>query len=82
VPQGSLVEKCRAGGAGIPGFYTPTGVGTLVELGGEPIRLNKIGATLISSQPKESRNIDGRKYLFEEAITGDWSFVKGWKGDH
>ena len=49
MPQGSLVEKCRAGGAGIPGFYTPTGVGTMVELGGQPIKLNKIGAALISS---------------------------------
>ena len=76
-PQGSLVEKCRAGGAGIPAFYTATGVGTLVELGGEPIRLNKQGATIVASQPKESRIINGRKYIFEEAITGDWSFVKG-----
>ena len=44
-----IVEKCRAGGAGIAGFYTPTGVGTMVEFGGEPIKLNKIGATLIAS---------------------------------
>lgn len=30
MPQGTLAEKCRAGGAGIPAFYTPTGVGTLI----------------------------------------------------
>jgi 3-oxoacid CoA-transferase len=53
----------------------------MVELGGEPIRLNKNGATFVASQPKESRIINGRKYLFEQAITGDYSFVKGWKGD-
>ncbi len=81
IPQGTLVEKCRAGGAGIPGFYTATGVGTMVELGGEPVKMDKNGSILVASEPKESRIINGRKYLFEEAITGDWSFVKGWKGD-
>ena len=75
------MEKCRAGGAGIPGFYTATGVGTLVELGGEPIRLDKNGNPIVVSKAKESRIINGRKYLFEESITGDWAFVKGWKGD-
>jgi len=81
VPQGTLVEKCRAQGAGIPGFYTATGVGTLVELGGEPVRLDKNGAIVVASEPKESRIINGRKYLFEESISGDFAFVKGWKGD-
>ena len=81
IPQGTLVEKCRAGGAGIPGFYTPTGVGTLVELGGEPVRLDKNGNIVLASEPKHTRIINGRKYLFEESIKGDWSFVKGWKGD-
>lgn len=49
----------------------------MVELGGEPVRLDKNGSILVASEPKESRIINGRKYLFEEAITGDWSFVKG-----
>lgn len=49
MPQGSLVERCRVDGAGIPGFYTLTGVGTMVELEGRPIKLDKIGAALIST---------------------------------
>jgi 3-oxoacid CoA-transferase subunit A len=62
-PQGTLAERLRAGGAGIPAFFTPTGVGTLVAEG------------------KEVREFDGRKYLMEKAITGDFAFVKAWKGD-
>jgi len=63
VPQGTFAERLRAGGAGIPAFYTPTGVGTLVAEG------------------KEVREFDGRKYLLERAIRGDFAFVKAWKGD-
>lgn len=62
-PQGTLAERMRAGGAGIPGFYTPTGVGTLV------------------AENKEVREFEGRKYLLERAIVGDFAFVKAWKGD-
>ncbi len=62
-PQGTLAERMRAGGAGIPGFYTPTGVGTLVAEG------------------KEVREFDGRKYVLEKGIVGDFAFVKAWKGD-
>jgi 3-oxoacid CoA-transferase subunit A len=62
-PQGTLAERLRAGGAGIPAFYTPTGVGTLVAEG------------------KEVRDFDGRKYVLEQAIRGDFAFVKAWKGD-
>lgn len=62
-PQGTLAERMRAGGAGIPGFYTPTGVGTLVAEG------------------KEIREFDGRPYVLEKAIKGDYAFVKAWKGD-
>lgn len=62
-PQGTLAERMRAGGAGIPAFYTPTGVGTLVAEG------------------KEVRNIDGRDYVLEKGIVGDFAFVKAWKGD-
>ena len=62
-PQGTLAERLRAGGAGIPGFFTPTGVGTLVADG------------------KESRTFDGREYILEKGITGDFAFVKAWKGD-
>lgn len=62
-PQGNLTEKLRAGGAGIPAFFTPTGVGTVVAKG------------------KETRNFDGRDYLLERSIVGDFGLVKAWKGD-
>jgi 3-oxoacid CoA-transferase subunit A len=63
VPQGTLAERMRAGGAGIPGFYTPAGVGTLVALG------------------KETKTFDGRDYLLERGVVGDFSMVAAWKGD-
>ncbi len=63
VPQGTLAERMRAGGAGIPAFYTPAGAGTLV------------------AQGKETRSIDGRDYLLERGIVGDFSLVAAWKGD-
>jgi 3-oxoacid CoA-transferase subunit A len=62
-PQGTLAERIRAGGAGIPAFFTPTGVGTKVAEG------------------KETRMIEGREYVLEKAITGDFALVKAWKGD-
>lgn len=63
VPQGTLAERMRAGGAGIPAFYTPAGVGTLVAEG------------------KETRSFDGREYLLERGIVGDFSMIAAWKGD-
>ncbi|HEY1435514.1 MAG TPA: CoA transferase subunit A [Thermoanaerobaculia bacterium] len=63
VPQGTLAERMRAGGAGIPGFYTPAGVGTLVAEG------------------KETRNFDGRDYLLERGLVGDFAMVAAWKAD-
>ncbi|MBX3040242.1 MAG: CoA transferase subunit A [Bdellovibrionaceae bacterium] len=63
VPQGTLAERMRAGGAGIPGFYTATGVGTKVAEG------------------KEIKNFDGRDYVLERGIVGDFALVKAWKGD-
>lgn len=63
-PQGTLAEKLRAGGAGIPAFFTATGYGTPVADG------------------KEVREFDGRHYVMERAITGDFAIVKGWKADH
>ncbi|RYZ84280.1 MAG: CoA transferase subunit A [Moraxellaceae bacterium] len=62
-PQGTLAEKMRAGGAGIPAFYTATGYGTPVGEG------------------KEVRIFNGRPYILEEAIQGDFAIVKGWKAD-
>lgn len=63
-PQGTLAERLRAGGAGIPAFYTPTGVGTKIAEG------------------KEIRNFNNRDYVLEKGITGEFAFVKAWKGDH
>ncbi len=62
-PQGTLAERLRAGGAGIAGFYTPTGYGTKVAEG------------------KETREIDGKQYVLERGITGDFAIVKAWKAD-
>lgn len=62
-PQGTLAERLRAGGAGIPAFYTPTGYGTMVADG------------------KETRDFDGRNYVLERALRGDFAFIKAWKGD-
>jgi 3-oxoacid CoA-transferase subunit A len=62
-PQGTLAERIRAGGAGIAGFYTPTGYGTMV------------------AQDKEIRQFDGRHFVLERGLRGDFAFIKAWKGD-
>jgi 3-oxoacid CoA-transferase subunit A len=62
-PQGTLAEKMRAGGAGIPAFFTATGFGTPIAEG------------------KEVREFNGRSYIMEESVTGDFAIVKGWKAD-
>ena len=62
-PQGTLAERLRAGGAGIPAFYTPTGHGTVVAEG------------------KETREFDGRMFVLERAVRGQFALVKAWKGD-
>jgi 3-oxoacid CoA-transferase len=84
-PQGTLAERLRAGGAGIPGFYTRTGYGTYVHQGGNVIKYGPKGAAEndveIQSKPRESREFDGRNYILEEAITGDYSLIKAWKAD-
>jgi len=81
-PQGNLAERIRAGGAGIPAFYTPTGVGTvIVEEGGFPIKYNPDGTIAIKSQPRETREYNGRKYVLEEALTGDFALIKAYKAD-
>ncbi len=62
-PQGTFAERIRAGGAGIPAFYTPAGYGTLAAEG------------------KEVREFNGRPYILEHALRGDFALVKAWKGD-
>jgi len=63
VPQGTLAERMRAGGAGIPAFFTPAGYGTVVAEG------------------KETREFDGKPFVMERGIVGDFSLVAAWRGD-
>jgi 3-oxoadipate CoA-transferase alpha subunit len=63
VPQGTMAERMRAAGAGIPAFYTPTAVGTKLAAG------------------KEEREIQGRRYILEEALHGDVALVEAWEAD-
>jgi 3-oxoacid CoA-transferase len=81
IPQGTLAERLRAGGAGIPAFYTPTAVGTVIQEGGFPIKYNKDGSVAIKSIPRETRVFDGRVFCLEHAITGDFSLIKAYKAD-
>ncbi|NP_001171772.1 succinyl-CoA:3-ketoacid-coenzyme A transferase 1, mitochondrial [Saccoglossus kowalevskii] len=80
-PQGTLAERIRSGGHGIPAFFTPTAFGTLIHEGGAPIKYNSDGSIDISSEPRESRKFNGRDYIMEPAITGDFALVKAWKAD-
>ncbi|KAK8195208.1 succinyl-CoA:3-ketoacid-coenzyme A transferase [Phyllosticta capitalensis] len=81
-PQGSIAERLRAAGAGIPAFYTPTGVNTLVQKGGIPVRLGSGGKeTLEPGTPRESRDFDGRTYVMERALKGDVAILRAWKVD-
>jgi 3-oxoacid CoA-transferase subunit A len=81
VPQGTLAERLRAGGAGIPAFYTPAGVGTQVARGGLPWRYATDGSVAVASPPKETRDFDGRTYVLEHGITTDFALVRAWRGD-
>jgi 3-oxoacid CoA-transferase len=82
VPAGTLAEKIRAAGAGIPGFWTTTGVGTLIEDGGFPQKLRKKGlGVLTQSEGKEKRIFNGVEHLYEEAIRAEYALVKAWKAD-
>lgn len=80
-PQGTLAERCRAGGAGIPAFYTPAAFGTVVQTGDLPLRHNSDGTVKEYSQPKDVKVFDGKSYIMEESIKGDYAFVKAWKAD-
>jgi len=82
-PQGTLAERLRAGGAGIPAFFTPTAAGTVIAEGGFPIKYKSDGSNEveIASEPREVRSFNGIDYVMEEAIVGDISLVKAWKAD-
>jgi 3-oxoacid CoA-transferase subunit A len=80
-PQGTLAERIRAGGAGIAAFYTPTGAHTAISEGGIPVLYNPDGSVKRFSEKKEIRSFDGRDYVLEPAIRGDFAIIKAWKGD-
>ena len=80
-PQGTLAERLRAGGSGIPAFYTPTAAGTWVQEGGCPIKYNADGTVQVESEPRELRTFNDREYVMEEAIVSDFGLVKAWKAD-
>lgn len=80
-PQGTLAEKLRAGGAGIPAFYTSAGVGTQVSEGGLPQKYDAEGGVAQASEPKEVRAFRGQDYVLEESLTPDFALIHAWKGD-
>ena len=80
-PQGTLAERLRAGGCGIPAFFTATGGGTMVAEGGLPWRYDADGNIAVASPPKETRDFGGREYVLEESIVCDYGLVRAWKGD-
>ena len=83
--QGTLAERLRAGGAGIPGFYTATGVGTVVADGGMPIKYAADGSVELASAPKEVREFDTfgspKQYVLEPSIVTDYALVRAALGD-
>jgi 3-oxoacid CoA-transferase subunit A len=80
-PQGTLAERLRAGGCGIPGFYTPAGVGTQVADGGLPWRYGADGSIALASPKKDVRAFGGRDYVLEAAIVADFALVRASIGD-
>lgn len=81
-PQGTLAEKIKSGGKGIPAFWTPTGADTLIETGGFPIKFKKgTKDPEIVSKPKEARTFKNKKYIQEETIFGDIAIVKAYRAD-
>ena len=84
-PQGTLAERMRAGGSGIPAFFTATGVGTQVADGGLPWRYDAAGNVVVSSPPKQTQSFDTadgeKEFVLEHAIVADFALVRAWKGD-
>ena len=81
IPQGTLAERLRAGGCGIPAFFTPAGVGTQVADGGLPWRYDGNGGVALASPAKEVREFDGTEYVLERGITTDFALVRAARGD-
>jgi 3-oxoacid CoA-transferase subunit A len=84
-PQGTLAERMRAGGSGIPAFFTATGVGTQVAEGGLPWRYDDAGNVVVASPAKQTQVFETaegpKEFVLEHAITADFGLVRAWKGD-
>jgi 3-oxoacid CoA-transferase len=80
-PQGTLAERCAAGGRGIPAFYTPAAFGTVVQTGELPLRNKADGSPDQFSYPKDVKVFRGKSYLLEHSIAGDYAFVKAFRAD-
>jgi 3-oxoacid CoA-transferase subunit A len=84
-PQGTLAERMRAGGSGIPAFYTATGVGTQVAEGGLPWKYDDAGNVIVSSPAKPTQVFETaegpKEFVLESAIVADFGLVRAWKGD-
>jgi len=80
-PQGTLAERLRAGGSGIPAFFTATGGGTQVADGGLPWRYDADGSVALASPRKETRTYGDRDYVLEESIVTDFGLVHAARGD-
>lgn len=81
LPQGTMVERLRAAGAGIGAFYTATSVKTSLADGTYPTRYDAHGKPVAYMEPKETREIDGRLMVLEFALHVDFAFVKGHRAD-
>ncbi len=81
VPQGTLAERLRAGGAGIPAFYTPSGAGTMLSDGTFPLRYSADGDVAAYLEAKPTSVIDGRLHVLEKGIRADYALVKAHRGD-
>ncbi len=80
-PQGTLAERCSAGGRGIPAFYTPAAFGTVVQTGELPLRNRPDGTPDEYSYPKDVKVFGGKSYLLEHSIAADYAFVRAWRAD-
>jgi 3-oxoacid CoA-transferase subunit A len=84
-PQGTLAERMRAGGSGIPAFFTATGVGTQVAEGGLPWKYDDAGNVVVASPPKQTQVFStpegDKEFVLEHAIVADFGLVRAWKGD-
>ena len=81
IPQGTLAERLRAGGAGIPAFFTPSGAGTMLADGTFPLGYRPDGQVADHVPERERREFGGREHILEYGIVADFALVKAYQGD-